>query len=169
MTDRPISRRTFAGTTATALAAALAGCSGGSGDATTAESDGDDGGGDASGSGDPRSFDGWFDGTSNYSGVVDETGKSEVTVTVGVEANGGNFGFGPAAVRVSPGTRVVWEWNGKGSSHNVVEENGDYESELTVSEGHTFSHTFESAGTSRYYCSPHRTIGMVGAVVVADE
>jgi halocyanin-like protein len=162
MNGRAVSRRTFVGTTATALAAALAGCSGGGSDAATPSSGGD-------GSGEARGFDGWFDGTTNYSGVVDETGASEVTVTVGAEANGGNFGFAPAAVRVSPGTTVVWKWNGKGSSHNVIEENGEYESELVTSEGHTFSHAFEEAGTSRYYCSPHRTMGMVGAVVVADE
>jgi len=104
--------------------------------------------------------------TDNYDGVVDETGSSEVTVAVGVEANGSNFGFGPAAVRVSAGTTVVWEWNGLGSSHNVVEENGSFESEQVQEAGHTFSQTFEEAGTVKYYCTPHATIGMKGVVIV---
>ena len=51
-------------------------------------------------------FDGWFDDVSNVDGVVDRRGNDGVVVEVGVDANGGAFGFGPAAVRVSPGTTV---------------------------------------------------------------
>ncbi len=110
----------------------------------------------------------WFSNTSNYDGVVDETGAGEVTVEVGVEANGGAFGFGPAAVRVEPGTTVVWEWTGNGGSHNVVAEDGSFESELVGEAGHTFSHTFEESGVFRYACTPHKALGMKGAVVVGD-
>jgi len=111
-------------------------------------------------------LDAWFAQTSNYDGVVDKTGSSTVTVTVGAQANGGAFGFGPAAVRVDPGTTVVWEWSGKGGSHNVAAADGSFESELAGSSGHTFEHTFEEAGTYRYACTPHETLGMKGAVVV---
>ena len=113
-------------------------------------------------------FDGWFDDVSNYDGVVDRTGQDSVTVEVGVEANGGAFGFGPAAVRVSPGTTVVWEWTGEGGQHNVVAEEGAFESELVGDAGHTFEHTFEDAGTFLYACTPHRSLGMKGAVVVGE-
>jgi halocyanin-like protein len=115
-----------------------------------------------------QGFDGWFDGVENYDGVVDETGRDEVTVTVGSQANGGNFGFAPAAVRVDPGTTVVWEWNGKGGSHNVVDDAGSFESELTAEEGYTFSQTFEETGVAKYFCVPHEALGMKGAVVVGD-
>ncbi|RYJ14252.1 halocyanin domain-containing protein [Halogeometricum borinquense] len=110
----------------------------------------------------------WFSNTSNYDGVVDRTGQSEVTITVGASGNGGNFGFGPAAVRVDPGTTVVWKWNGKGSSHNVVAEDGSFKSEMVGTSGHTFSHTFEEAGVWKYACTPHKPMGMKGAVVVGD-
>jgi len=110
----------------------------------------------------------WFSNTSNADGVVDETGKSEVTVEVGVQGNGSAFAFGPAAVRVDPGTTVVWEWTGKGTPHNVVAEDGSYQSEMISEAGATFSHTFESAGVSKYACVPHKTMGMKGAVVVGD-
>jgi len=113
-------------------------------------------------------FDGWFDDVSNYDGVVDKTGQSEVTVTVGAEANGGGFGFGPAAVRVDPGTTVVWEWNGEGGSHNVVADDGSYESKMHGESGATFSHAFDSKGVSKYYCMPHKAMGMKGAIVVGD-
>ena len=113
-------------------------------------------------------FDGWFDDVSNYDGVVDRTGQSEVTVEVGVENGDGPYGFGPASVRVDPGTTVTWEWTGQGGSHNVIAEEGSYESELVAEAGHTFSHTFEEAGVSTYFCQPHRALGMKGAVVVGD-
>lgn len=172
-------RRRVLKTTATALAGvSLAGCSGGGGSSDGGSSgDGGSGGssgGSSSSSGDSGSssggsspdFGGWFDGVGNFDGVVDETGSSEVTVTVGSSANGGNFGFGPAAVRVDAGTTVVWEWNGEGGSHNVAADDGAFESELVSEEGHTFSHTFEESGTAKYVCTPHESVGMKGAVVV---
>ncbi|WP_434084162.1 halocyanin domain-containing protein [Halorarius litoreus] len=117
-------------------------------------------------------YGGWFDDVSNYDGTtVDATGQSEVRITVGAAGNQGNFAFDPPAVRVDPGTTVVFEWNGEGGSHNVVEadeDGADYESDLMGEAGSTFSLTFDSAGLSRYYCSPHLSLGMKGAVVVGN-
>lgn len=109
-------------------------------------------------------FDGWLEDVGNYDGVVDETGSEEVTVEVGVEANGGPFGFGPAAIQVDPGTTVVWEW--VAGSHNVVDQDGDFRSELTSETGFTFTQTFDSEEVVKYFCEPHRELGM-RAVVVA--
>jgi halocyanin-like protein len=113
-------------------------------------------------------FDGWFDGVDNYEGVIDRTGQSEVTVDVGVPNGEGPYGFGPAAVRVDPGATVVWEWTGDGGSHNVVAEDGSFESDLVSEAGHTFSHTFESEGITKYVCEPHEQLGMKGAIVVGS-
>ncbi|WP_433625840.1 halocyanin domain-containing protein [Halomicrococcus sp. NG-SE-24] len=100
--------------------------------------------------------------------VVDETGKSEVIVKVGVQGNGGPYAFGPEAVRVDPGTTVRWKWTGEGM-HNVVAEDGSFESEMLGEAGATFEHTFEETGTSKYVCSPHKSMGMTGVVVVGEE
>jgi len=113
-------------------------------------------------------FDGWLDDTGNYDGVEDMTGNDEVTVEVGVEANGGAFGFGPAAIQVDSGTTVVWEWTGEGQQHNVVHDGGNYESDLSAEAGFTFEHTFEEEGVSKYYCQPHKSLGMKGVVVVGE-
>jgi len=114
-------------------------------------------------------FDGWFAETGNYDGIVDETGSSTVTVSVGpADVDGGPYAFGPAAIRVDPGTTVVWEWTGNGGSHDVVASDGDFQSNLTDEAGHTFEHTFEENGVFRYYCTPHKAMGMRGAVVVGD-
>ena len=106
----------------------------------------------------------WFANTDNADSVADRTGQSEVTVQVGTSGNGPAYGFGPAAVRVDPGTTVRWEWTGEGGQHNVVAEDGSFE-RSRQQEG-TFEHTFESAGVTRYVCTPHETVGMKGAVVV---
>ncbi|WP_277556054.1 halocyanin domain-containing protein [Halobaculum limi] len=126
------------------------------------------GGGGGSSSVSEPDFGGWFSDVANYSSTVDRRGESEVSVEVGVENGGGPYGFGPASVRVDPGTTVTWEWNGQGGSHNVVAENGSFESELVAEAGHTFSHTFESEGVYTYYCQPHEALGMKGAVVVGN-
>jgi len=70
---------------------------------------------------------------------------------------------------VDPGTEIVWEWTGRGSSHNVVDEAGGFESELTAEEGFTYSRTFDSDGMYKYYCQPHRTLGMKGVVIVGTD
>ncbi len=135
-------------------------------DVGASSSSGSSGGSESESSTQDVDFEGWFEGVSNYDGVVDRTGQSEVTVEVGTEANNGPYGFSPAAVRVDPGTTVTFEWvNG---THNVVAEDGSYESELTDESGFTFSRTYDSEGISKYYCNPHRTMGMKGAVVVGS-
>jgi halocyanin-like protein len=110
----------------------------------------------------------WLGDVGNFDGVADRTGQDEVTVEVGVQGNGGAFGFGPAAVRVDPGTTVIWEWTGEGTPHNVVAEGGSFESELISEAGATFEQTFESEGVTRYACTPHKPMGMKGAVIVGD-
>jgi len=113
------------------------------------------------------SFDGYLDNAGNYDDLVDKTGQNEVTIEVGVSANNGPNGFGPAAVRVDPGTTVVWEWTGDGT-HNVVAEDGSFESEYASEAGHTFEQTVESEGVVKYYCNPHKVMGMKGVVVVGE-
>jgi halocyanin-like protein len=110
----------------------------------------------------------WFENVGNFEETVDRTGADTVTVDVGVEGNNGTNAFGPAAVRVDPGTTVVWEWTGSGA-HNVKAEDGGFESQITGEAGFTFQHTFEETGIHRYVCTPHRAMGMKGAVVVGDD
>ncbi|WP_336002816.1 plastocyanin/azurin family copper-binding protein [Halorientalis halophila] len=130
---------------------------------------------DVSGGGNQRrteDYDGWFSGDAqggpapNYGGPTDATGQDSVTVTVGP---GGNLTFDPAAVQVSPGTTVTFEW--ESSNHNVVvEDQPDGASwsghESLEDSGFSFEHTFETTGTYTYYCDPHLPAGMKGVVEV---
>jgi halocyanin-like protein len=115
---------------------------------------------------------GYLDGIDG--GYQDLRGSSEVTVDVGAEGNGGNLAFAPAGIWIDPGTTVVWEWTGEGGGHNVVTEEGPAspDSGPAVSEaGTTFEYTFseEEAGITTYYCSPHQSLGMLGAVAVGED
>lgn len=180
MSEKTFERRTFVYATGIAGATLLAGCSGGGdgGDGGGGDSDGGDGGSDGSdggdgsdgSDGDDRSYldeepdyDGWLDGANNYEQTVDWTDEDAVTVEVGYDG----LAFDPAAIAVSTGTEVTWEWTGEGGSHDVVsQDDGPLESETATEEGHTYSHTFEESGTFIYSCTPHESAGMKGAVHV---
>ncbi|EMA19773.1 MULTISPECIES: halocyanin domain-containing protein [Haloarcula] len=166
MTDgrADVSRRGFLRTAAGATAASAA-----AGTATAQEgTEGGDGGG---GGGEPD-YGGFLDQVGNFDGsTVDETGKDTVTVEVGVQANGGAYGFGPAAVHVDNGATVQFEWTGEGGGHNVVSDgDGPLDSGSTTSSaGVNYEHTFEEDGIYPYVCVPHEGLGMKGAVVVGTD
>jgi halocyanin-like protein len=182
--ESPIDRRTvLRGIGTVAVAGVLAGCGGDGGDGgdgsdgsddtetpTPTESgdgsDGDDGDGDGGGGDVTAEVEDYLSDDDTFDGIVDKTGQSEVTVMNGAEGNNGNYAFDPSAIRIDAGTTVVWEWTGQGGQHNVVDEDGAFESELVQEEGHTFEHTFEESGLTLYYCQPHKPLGMTGAIVV---
>ena len=117
------------------------------------------------------SYGGWFNGVSNYDGTYDLRDRTDVTIDVGAKGGLGYYRFSPVAIAVSPGTTVTWRWTGKGGPHDVRADSGAFHSGALVDdEGHTFSHTFDSPGVFKYYCTPHKSMGMRGAVFVAlDE
>jgi len=117
-------------------------------------------------------YGGFLDQVGNFDGsTVDATGQDTVTVEVGVQANGGAYGFGPPAVHVDNGATVQWEWTGNGGGHNVVSDgDGPLDSGSTTSSaGVNYEHTFEEDGIYPYICVPHEGLGMKGAIVVGEE
>ena len=163
-TGKPSRRRFITAATTVGAGVALAGCS-----------DGDDGEQSPSGNysaaeqrvADYLTTD---DETGNFDGsFVDETGADEVVVAVGASGNGGNYAYAPPAVTVSTGTTVSWEWTGEGGSHNVVSADGsdfEFASGNPQEQREPFTRTFDGSGVAFYYCSPHRTLGMKGGIVV---
>jgi plastocyanin len=73
-----------------------------------------------------------------------------------------NFSFTPAATAVPVGTTVTWT-NHDDIPHNVVSPEQKFKSPVLDTD-EKFSHTFEAAGTYKYYCSIHPR--MTGQVVV---
>ena len=127
-----------------------------------------EGGGGGGGGGGEPDFGGWLADVGNFNGVEDMRGSDQVTVQVGTEANGGPYGYTPAAVHVDAGTTIQFEWTGN-QEHNVVHQDGDFESDLYTAAGVNYEYTFEEDGIYNYYCTPHRGLGMKGSVVVGSD
>jgi plastocyanin len=87
--------------------------------------------------------------------------------------------FEPKEIEVAAGEKVTWRNVGK-MAHTVTADKSkaadpslvsvpagtkEWDSGL-VSEGESFSRTFQKPGTYRYICIPHEGAGMVGTVVV---
>ena len=73
----------------------------------------------------------------------------------------GNFTFGPQELRVKAGTTVTWT-NEDDIPHTVVSPN-NFRSKALDTEG-SYSFTFTTPGTYKYFCSLHPH--MTGTVVV---
>ena len=85
--------------------------------------------------------------------------QRDAAAAVGID----NFKFLPDTLEVAAGTKVTWT-NMELSPHTVVADDGSFESD-TLSDGDTFSFTFETAGTFPYFCGIHTS--MKGEIVVS--
>jgi plastocyanin len=73
-----------------------------------------------------------------------------------------NFSFAPATATVPVGATVTWT-NRDDIPHNVVSPEQKFKSPVLDTD-EMFSHTFDAAGTYKYYCSIHPR--MTGQIVV---
>src|SRR6266487_5758000 len=90
-----------------------------------------------------------------------------VTVTVGNNC----LCFSPSSVTIHPGDTVQWTWSSTGhssTSGTPGNPNGIWDSGI-LNQGAMFSHTFNTAGSFPYYCTPHGSCcGMTGTVTVMN-
>ena len=95
--------------------------------------------------------------------VPAQAGETKVATTA-------DFKFNPAEVTVPAGSKVTWT-NADGTPHTVTggdgaeDPNSPIKGELNT-QGATYSVTFATPGTYKYYCKPHVGLGMKGTVVV---
>jgi plastocyanin len=120
-------------------------------------------------SGGTPDFGGYIDGAKGGE-FEDLRGESEVTVEVGVGSDG--LAFAPTGLWIDPGTTVLFEWVSSG--HNVLPEDQPDGSgwegiEAIEGEGFEDEFTFETGGIYTYFCSPHKQLGMLGAIAVGDD
>lgn len=79
--------------------------------------------------------------------------------------------FDPVGLHIEPGTTVRFEI--AAGSHSATAYEDRIPSDATpfdsgsISNG-AFEHTFEEPGTYDYYCIPHKSMGMVGRIVVGE-
>jgi len=86
--------------------------------------------------------------------VAKDTGTVDVTIE--------GFAFNPETITIKKGTTVIWTQRDS-VKHTVTSDTGIFESNL-LSEGQTYSYTFNKAGTFDYHCRPHSS--MIGKIIV---
>ena len=76
--------------------------------------------------------------------------------------------FSPAEVTIQVGQTVTWTWAQGATGHNVTPDDGSIpEGENALSNApHSYSYTFDQAGTYHYHCAAHGATGMTGTVIV---
>lgn len=81
--------------------------------------------------------------------AVSSSVKLSATATVTIS----NFAFSPATLTVHKGTTVTWT-NDDSAPHTVTGNNGGPASS-PLSQGKTYSYTFNTVGSFPYHCSIH--------------
>lgn len=77
-----------------------------------------------------------------------------------------NYEFSQPELHIEPGTTVRWK-NTTNTYHTVTPDGHNAWTQWqTASEGQTFEVTFNVAGEYPYYCIPHRSLGMMGTIIV---
>ena len=75
----------------------------------------------------------------------------------------GPVSFYPKEVTITPGTRVVW-YNNSDSSHNAYPIKPKY-----LINDQSYSKLFKKEGVYKYYCIPHKAMGMKGTINVVKR
>lgn len=73
------------------------------------------------------------------------------------------FAFNPSTLTIPKGASVIWT-NRDSAPHTIVSDNGDEINSDRISQGATYAHTFNAAGTYDYHCGLHPS--MKGQIIV---
>lgn len=109
-----------------------------------------------------------------------DPGQSRST-TVQMVTEGSDYYFDPIGLFVEPGTTVTWqnesgshsataykEGNGPATVTRIPESAEAWDSGILTEQGATYQYRFDTTGTYDYFCTPHKTLGMVGRIVVGE-
>ena len=82
-----------------------------------------------------------------------------------------NMIFSPEIVRVDVGDTVFWKATDPGHNVQFISKNGVPEGveKFKSKVGKDTEYTFTIPGIYAYYCTPHKTMGMIGFVIVGDD
>jgi plastocyanin len=120
-------------------------------------------------------------GSSGTSSALTAVANSpDAATTILMISDGDTRKFEPATLTVPRGTTVTWR-HASGSGHTATLDQGKVKDASKVgmpagaqawasgnlSDGRTWTYTFEVPGTYRYVCLPHEDRGMIGTVVVS--
>ena len=82
-----------------------------------------------------------------------------------------NMVFSQDIVRINPGDTVFWKATDKGHNVQFISKNGvpegveKFKSKISKDTEYTFT----IPGIYAYWCVPHKTMGMIGFIIVGDD
>ena len=89
---------------------------------------------------------------------IDSGDVTEVVIT--------DFAFSAPTITIDSGESIRWR-NTTRNFHTVTPDgHGAFVERQTGTQGQTFETRFDTPGRYRYYCEPHRSLGMTGEIVV---
>ncbi|WP_332900426.1 plastocyanin/azurin family copper-binding protein [Haladaptatus sp. CMSO5] len=120
--------------------------------------------------------------SSNPDGNNDSDSPSNrPTNTILMVTEGSDYYFDPIGLFVESGKTVTFEIDsgshsataytkgtGQASVTRIPEGAKTWDSGILSEQGATFEHTFKTTGTYDYYCTPHKSLDMVGRIVVGE-
>ena len=79
--------------------------------------------------------------------------------------------FSQEIVRINPSDTVFWKSTDKGHNVEFISKNGVPEGveKFKSKIGKDTEYTFVTPGIYAYWCVPHKTMGMIGFVIVGDD
>ena len=79
--------------------------------------------------------------------------------------------FSQEIVRIDPGDTVFWKATDRGHNVEFISKNGvpDGVEKFKSKVGKDTEFTFTIPGIYAYWCVPHKTLGMIGFVIVGDD
>ncbi len=79
--------------------------------------------------------------------------------------------FNQEIVRIDPGDTVFWKATDRGHNVEFISKNGvpDGVEKFKSKVGKDTEFTFTIPGIYAYWCVPHKTLGMIGFVIVGDD
>jgi plastocyanin len=90
---------------------------------------------------------------------------SQVGMVEGSQSDYHSWKFDPVEITVPAGTTVVWQNKGQ-LDHTATAENGSFDSG-NLKPGGSFQFKFSTPGDYKYFCTPHKDLGMIGVVHVS--
>lgn len=101
--------------------------------------------------------------------------------TIKMETQGSDYYFDPVGLYVEPGETITWKivtpphtstaykkGNGPATVTRIPEGAKAWDSGVLSKDGATFQYTFTTKGTYDYFCTPHKSLGMVARIVVGE-
>ena len=79
--------------------------------------------------------------------------------------------FSQDIVKINVGDTIFWEATNAGHNVEFISKNGVPEGvkKFKSKVGDSTEFTFDTTGIYAYWCTPHKTLGMIGFIIVGDD